>query len=126
MADYSKFVALAQRLIAARGRVVTMRQLGAAMSDPSKPWAGTGTPQVITDVNGVKAVFLPVSGSNLTSVVTDEELLKRVTDVALVAPHEQDLSKMTTIVDGQEKRIEWVQVLKPGDTVCLYVFGMKR
>lgn len=125
MADYSKFVALAQRLIAKRGRAVTMRELSNASSDASKPWKGTGAPTVKVEVP-TTAVFLDPKGSDIKSIVKDDDMLKRVTDVALVAPNVVDLRNMTQLVDGKAMKIEWVQVLQPGDTVCLYVFGVTR
>lgn len=123
MADYSKFVALAQRLIAKRGRAVTLQQQ-AKGGDAAKPWKA-GTPGVV-QADAAYAVFLDPTGSDVKTVVTDTELLKRVTDVALVAPGTMDYSGMTHMMDGKLLRIEWVKTLKPGDTVCLYIIGVTR
>lgn len=127
MSDYTKFVDLAQRLIAKRGRLVSLLELGGSATT-DKPWKGQELASVVTQqVDAVPAVFLPASGSDIKSVIKDDALLKRVSDVALVAPHEQDLRGVTVLLDRAERlRIEWVQVLEPGNTVCLYVFGVCR
>lgn len=128
MADYSKFISLAQRLIAKRGRFVVLLKLGASASDPAKPWNGAGEPPVLRELTSIPAVFLSTSDSSISTVVTDVDLLKRATDVALIAPHDEfDLRDMTVLVDrGARMKVEWVQVLEPGDGVCLYVFGVSR
>jgi hypothetical protein len=126
MADYSKFVALAQKLITKRGRLVSLQQLSGGASDPTKPWKGAGAPAVAVQVDNVPAVFLDAKGLDIKSVIKDDNLLKRATDVALIAPGAVDFSIMNMILDGKPMRIEWCHVLKPGDTVCLYVFGMMR
>lgn len=125
MSNYDNFVALAQRQIAKRGREVTLQTLSASSADASKPWKGQVAPVISAQVVTM-AVFLDPKGLAIASVVKDVELLKRVNDVALVAPGDVDLRNMTQLVDGKVLRIEWVQVLQPGDTVCLYVFGVMR
>lgn len=126
MPDHTNFVELAKRLIAKQGRQITLKKLAATTADATKPWKGTG-PATTSAEATTPAVFLPAQGSGLGKVVTDKELLKRADQVALVAPHETDLEDMTIIVDDSVQwKIEWVQVLKPADQLCLYVFGVCR
>ena len=125
MANHTEFVELAIELINEEGRAIVLQKL-VGSTDPTKPWNGSGTPTVAQSANS-KAVFLPASGSDLGSVVTSPELLAQVTQVALVPPQTMDLQTMNTVVDGGVVwKINWVQVLKPADQICLYVFGLKR
>lgn len=126
MADHTEFVELAQELIAEEGRLISLLALGAPAADPTKPWNGAGAPAPVL-LGTVHAVFLPASGPGMGSIVTDKDLLKKVREVALVAPLTGvDLSTATLLRDGVDYRVEWVQVLKPADQVCLYVFGVTR
>lgn len=124
MADHTEFVQLAQELISEEGRAISLVRKSVTAVDRTKPWNGivAAPPERI---DNVPAVFLPASGLSGTSVTTEEQL-KRVEQVALIAPRAEDLSLMTHIIDGQEFMVEWVQVLKPAAQVCLYVFGVKR
>lgn len=128
MADHSKFAATATRLISKHGRFITMQTLSATAADPTKPWKGAGTPTVASQVANVPAVFVPSYGSDLGRTVVSEELLKRVEQIALVAPLQEGLETMHLIIDtdGQVWKIDWAQVLKPADKTVLYVIGVTR
>ncbi len=124
--DYTESVQLAQELIAENGRYVTLQMLAATAADAAKPWKGAGTPTV-AQTKAVPAVFVPASGSGLGRDIVKEELLDRVEQVALVAPTDVSLEGFHVILDdGVRWNIDWAQVLKPGATVVLYVFGVKR
>lgn len=124
--DYTEFAQLAQELISENGRTVTLQKLDATAADASKPWKGAGAPTVAQS-KAVPAVFVPPSGSGLGRDIVKEELLDRVEQVALVAPTDVSLEDFHTILDdGVRWNIDWAQVLKPGPTVVLYVFGVKR
>lgn len=127
MADYTKFVKLATRLITAKGRSITLQRLSDSVADPDKPWLGNGEPTITAEVTA-PAVFVPHMGSDLGMVVANPELLSTVDQVALVAPVQEGLELMNQILDtdGQVWRIEWVQVLKPAEQTVLYVVGVKR
>lgn len=128
MAEYDAFVALANRLIPKKGRLIMLRQLSAAATDPTKPWKGTGAPTAARSVPDVPAVFLPASGSGLGKDIVSEELLKKVSQVALIAPVQEGLEVMHEIVDtdGTIWKVDWAQVLKPALQTVLYVFGLTR
>lgn len=123
--DYVKLAGTAQRLIDKTGRLVQVQRLDKTPADGDKPWKGAGTPTVAQEKE-LKATFVPASGG-LGRDLVDEELLKRVEQVALVAPTDVNLEDFNLFVDGGSKwRVEWVQVLKPADLVLLYIFGVKR
>ncbi len=128
MAEYDAFAALANRLILKKGRKITLRQLSAVATDPTKPWKGTGAPTAAGTLLNVPAVFLPASGSGLGKDIVSEELLKKVTQVALIPPLQEGLDVMHEIVDtdGTIWKIDWAQVLKPATQTVLYVFGLTR
>lgn len=127
MSDHSDFIALAQELIAEEGRAITVQQLGATPADNAKPWQGPATPTVTTDAD-VFGVFLPVSSlQDLGFKSEDDDLIKRADQVILVPPTTVDLRDMHQVLDKSVVwKIEWVQVLEPGDQVILYAFGVSR
>lgn len=123
--DYVKLAGTAQRLIAKTGRVVTLQRLSSEPANEDKPWKGPGAPTVEQEKE-VRATFVPASGG-LGRDLVDEELLKRVEQVALIAPSDVDLEVFNLVKDGESKwKIEWIQTLRPADQVLLYVFGVKR
>jgi hypothetical protein len=125
--DYARAVALAQRLINKNGRTITVEQLSSTPADPSKPWKGPGAPTVAASATP-KAVFLPVSSaSELGLFAKDDELLKRVEQLVLLAADGVNaFDEFHRINDTVVYRIDWVRALKPGDTVILYAMGIKR
>ncbi len=123
--DYVKLAATAQRLIDKTGRVVKLQRLSSEPADPDKPWKGPGQPEVAQEKE-LKATFVP-AGGGLGRDLVDEELLKRVEQVALIAPSDVDLEVFNLVLDGGSKwKVEWIQTLKPAEQVLLYVFGVKR
>lgn len=130
MADYARFVALAQRLIEANGREITVQKLDATPEEEAKPWNGPGEPTVDEDeeVETYAVNLSHASTVDLGALGIDEDLLKRVERVLLVAANGTDeLDTFQQILDGEETwGIDWVRTLKPGPTTILYVFGVKR
>ncbi len=126
--DYSEFVTLAQELIAENGREITFQKLQKTPADSSKPWKGAGEPIITQSVTDVFGVFVPASGSNLGRSLVNEELLKKVEQVVLVAGREEDLEGFQLILDedSAQWRIEWAQTLRPASVTVLYVFGVCR
>lgn len=123
--NYVKLAATAQRLIDKTGRMTTLQRLSSKPEDEDKPWKGPGSPTVI-QTKELKATFVPASGG-LGRDLVDEELLKRVDQVALIAPSDIDLEAFNLILDGGSQwRVEWIQTLRPADIVLLYIFGVKR
>lgn len=126
--DYEELVAVALELITDTGRAITFEKLSGEPADEDKPWRGSGAdgqvPESTVDTVGT---FVPASGNDLGEIVRNKELLKAVDQVVLVPGNEEPLEDYTTILDKDERwKIEWVQVLRPGDTVVLYAVGVKR
>ena len=122
--DYAKLHASAVKLIVKFGRDVTF-----IAPDPdtatAKPWRpDTATS---TDVTfAAKATFIPPSqGVALGMNIEIEDLVKRVSEVLVVATQE-DLTKYTYVQDGTRKlKIEGLQQIKPGDSTVLWMVGVK-
>jgi hypothetical protein len=125
--DYARAVALAQRLINKNGRTITVERLSSTPTDANKPWKGPSAPTVAGSAQP-KGVFLPVSSaSELGLFAPDDELLKRIEQLVLIAADGVNaFDTFHRISDGVLYRIDWVRVLKPGDTVILYAMGIKR
>jgi hypothetical protein len=125
LVDYAELVTTVRELIDGTGRSVTFNRLGTTVADANKPWKPSGA--AVTQA--VYATFVPLSSlQELGLEFEDSELFRSASQACLVAPHASvDLSTYNTITDnGVEWRIEWVKVLKPGDTVLLLAFGVKR
>lgn len=129
MADHTEFVELAKELLAEEGRTITLQELDATAADPSKPWNGPGVPTVKTEYVAVPAVFVPAYGRDLSMLVKDDELLKKVKQVALVSPVAEGLhDKIARIVDtdGSFWKVSWGQALRPANQTIIYLFGVEQ
>lgn len=125
--DFTRFAALARRLIAKNGRRVIVQRLSATPTDVSKPWAGPSVPSIAGQID-MYAAFIPHTGSgDLGFMAIDDELLKRCEQIALFAPPCRDLTEYHQIEDfNRVWKIEWVRELRPGPLPVLYVVGVKR
>ena len=128
MADHAKYAALAKRLITKHGRKIRLQLLAQSGQDPSKPWKGTSADDLANEFEAM-AVFVPAIGRELGTLVTDTNMLKRSTHVALVEAVQEDLEeKIARIKDADNTifRADWVQCLKPADKSIIYVLGLSR
>ena len=144
MIDYSEFVELARELIAESGRSVQLCKLENNTPDPSKPWLG-GPSEVVqpTDNLTVIGTFLPTTGnggglaanggSGIGTSFVKDELLAQVNQIVLVAPPDDEpdtfaggrFANHDVILDNDARYlIKWAEVLRPGNVVTLYVFGV--
>ena len=124
MSDHAKFVATATRLINKHGREVQLKVLSSHVADSTKPWKGVDTPPTAVSV---MAAFVPFRGFEFGSMFLDDELLKSVDEVCLVAANGTELEKSHIINDESvDYKIEWARRLKPGGQVILYAFGVNR
>jgi hypothetical protein len=122
--DYVKMAALAKKLIEKNGRTATFRNL-APSSDPTKPWRSS-SPAVLSSVTQ-KAAFVSLSSRHLGIELTQEQLNSRANELVMAGISTLDLSTVNQIVDGTATfNIEWMQMVKPGDQVLFYAFGIKR
>ena len=127
-ADYLELVPDIQDLIDDNGRLVSFVRIATTAADALKPWKKAALTTGNTVTTRVPACFVPPSGMQLGSLGVTDDMLKRVDQVCLVAPHNSvDLSNSQKLIDGGLSwAIEWVETLKPGDVVLLYAFGVKR
>lgn len=125
--DYVKATALALKLIQKNGTAISVQKLSATAADATKPWKGAGTPTVDQSVN-THGVFLPhASTQDLGVFGIDDEMMKRVEQVALVPGQATDLSTFHQLTrGGVAYKIDWFRALKPADITVLYAFGVKR
>lgn len=126
MADFAKMAAVAQRLIEANGRTVSIVRHGKNPMDTDQPWRGSSEYPVAT-VTG-KAAF--VAPSDLGHRVVDAENVKRADKVALFAALNDgghSLEDFDVIEDGD---VVWhilrASVLQPAITRVLYMFEVAR
>lgn len=115
-------------MIAQYGRSVVFQKLDRSAADPARPWLGAGAQQVTTSLSA-SAVFVPASGESLSGMTVDEELLKRVERVLLVAYPitGEDLENYDQVVDRSKTyTIDWTKPLEPGDQKYLWAMGLKR
>lgn len=125
--EWASAIALAHRMINKKGRFANVQRLATTVTDPSKPWKGTSPATIAQSVRS-KMVFLIHEGRrDLGYYGVDEEMLRRVEQIVLIAPGPVDLTNFNAIEDGSVRYIvEWQRVLRPGDSSILYVFGVKR
>lgn len=129
MADYTEFVELANELLLEEGKLITLQQFGSNVPDPTKPWNGTSSADIIQEFKQVPAIFVPVIGKDLGIIVQDKELLKRVKQVAIVSAVAENLEdKITKIKDHDNSiwKIVWCQCLRPAEQTIFYLFGVER
>lgn len=113
MADYTEQRALANRLIKAKGVLLTFTALGGTPIDPAQPWLGNTGPTTGT-FWGVRVE--PSSTQRLGLGTIKEDLLGRSQHVLIVAPGDgsvkpSDFEKVT--VGGEINGITFVEALDP-------------
>ena len=119
---------MAQDLIKENGREVEFLRLDSGPADPDKPWIGAGTPIVAERVKTI-AVCVPAISLSFGTDFANEELLKRVSEVFIVAADDAgtNFEKFHAIDDiGTRWTIEWGQILRPGPVKVLYLIGVSR
>ena len=125
--DVTSPLKTAIRLIEKYGREVTLIRFDQTPADGLKPWAGPADPRATPDETvTIPAAFVePTSLSSMGITTVDDDLLKRLDKVCLIAPavgSSYDLSTFNEIIDdGTNHKIFRVSTLKPGNTVLLYI-----
>jgi len=128
VANHSEFVLLAKEMIREEGRIIRLQLLGSTAEDPSKPWKGSSYDNVERELVA-GAVFVPVVGRDLGTIVRDQDLLKKAKHIAIVEPIDEGLEeKVARIkdIDGTMWRVVWCQCLKPATETILYVMGLDK
>ena len=128
MADHTKYVTFAKRLIAKHGRKVRLQLLAERGEDPTKPWKGASVDNVENEYQAM-AAFIPAAGRDLGTIVEDKDLLKSVSHVCVCEAIAQGLEDRITRVedtDGTMWRVVWMQTLKPGTLSIIYTLGLAK
>ena len=128
MANHSEFVLLAKEMIKEDGRQIRLQVLGNTAEDSTKPWKGSSYDNIEQEFQPW-AVFVPIIGRDLGSIVQDKDLLKKAQLVAIVEPIAEALEeKVTRIkdIDGTMWRVVWCQCLRPATETILYVMGLAK
>lgn len=133
MIDYVEIANIAKTLIDENGREVTIVRFDQSPGDPTKPWRGPADPRATPDATAtVKGVFVPPSGAAKLGLSTvDQDLMKRTSEILIVAPGADappfDLATANEIIDdGVNKRITFVETLRPNVVTLLYFVGVER
>ena len=127
--NYSPIAKTAKKLIDRFGRQVTFKRLAQSSADPDRPWEGPVDPHGTPDASQqLTAVF--ATSESLGEEAVSPEMVRRSEQFLLAAPGPDvsyDLSTFTEVEDGGVAwKIQDVEVLRPGDTTILYIFGVKR
>lgn len=125
---------LARRLVEARGVSVTYQRLSRADDDAAKPWRGSADSRAIPEeTTSVPTVFVPPgSASRLGLSTINQELVKKASQIAIVAPGPgfvPELEKFDTIVDPRdntEYKISFVEALRPAAIDIVYFVGLEQ
>lgn len=133
MADHSKFLALARKLINKDGREVQFLKIQPASADPDRPWKGpartAGDPPPPSHIAVAMAVFLP-DGAGFGKMIEDNDLFKTSDQMLLVAPHDDpsvNLAEYQLVEDGGVRwKINVIKELKPADLTVLFAMGVSR
>jgi hypothetical protein len=133
MADHSKFIALAKKLINKEGREISFLKLAGTSVDPDRPWKGAarpaGEPPPISHIAVAMAVFLPV-GSGFSKEYKIDELFKGAEQMLLTSPHDSstvNLAEYNLVEDdGVRWRIVGVLELRPANQTVLFAMGVAR
>lgn len=134
--DYAKIQKNVSVKIQKYGRKLQLYKLSDAVSDPLKPWRGTGAPTDTSRVDTYGAFVIgntsiPTESRGLAFDWVDEELLKISRHVCLVPAYQLPiLDDYKTIVDPVNENgrwnIIWGQCLQPGPLRLMYCFGLKQ
>lgn len=128
MANHSEFVLLAKEMINDDGRKIRLQILGNTAKDLTKPWKGSSYDNVELEYEA-GAIFVPVVGRDLGTIVQDKDLLKKAQRIVIVEPIAEALEeKVTRIkdIDGTMWRVVWCQCLRPATETILYVMGLAK
>lgn len=128
--DYVALAQVALDLVKANGRQVTFRQLTDTPADANKPWRGATDPTTGATAAVWAVAVPPSSATSLGMSTSDNDLVKRSTQILIVAPGPtlpDDLADFEEVIDGTVTyRITGTETLRPGDTTLLYFVGIAQ
>ena len=133
--DYTKLAELARVLVSENGRTVDFVRVDQDPADATKPWNGPAAPADNDDydafVEAVPVAAVPPSNVNELGLTTiDQDLLKRVELIYIVAPGlgvTADLATMNRVLDGGVTyKVLFSETLRPATTTLVYFIGVVR
>lgn len=128
--DYAALATTAQELIDELGRTITIIRFDQDPDDADEPWNGAANPRGTPDASlTTGAVFVePSSATKLGMRAIPEDILKRLSAIAIVAPgptNTFDLATANEIIDGSlRQKVLIVDTLKPAAVALLYFLGV--
>jgi len=124
--DYAELATLAQELIDDAGRDVTIVRFKQSANDSAKPWQGPGSPTTVPNATATVKAVMAAQGLGFKGM--DQDLMKKAEQFCLVGPTAGfDLATANAVIDGSTHwRVLFIEMLKPADTVLLYIMGLGR
>lgn len=120
--DWTKTIALAERLVGNYGRTITLAKL-ATTGDTNKPWRAPASLPALgpsTDQKEMKGVAVGLLKS------LGEDFLDGLENVIIVAG-DFDAKAYDVIIDGASRwRVAKVETLRPGDKAILHFMGVTQ
>lgn len=133
MIDYVEIANIAKTAIDENGRPVTFLRFDQTPADVNQPWNGPADPRATPDASAsVIGLFIqPVVAQTLGLTTVDQDLMKRTEEIVLVAPGAAnppfDLTTANELIDGGvNKKITFVETLRPNTITLLYFVGVAR
>lgn len=126
--DYSELLAVSKELVDEFGRTMQFRTLDNTPDDSAKPWLGNDEARSEGNSFNAIAVNLPASGGGMGFVTNESDLLRMSSAMIILAPVDgQDPMLVEEVIDqGCAMRVTMIERLQPGDTILLYIIGVKQ
>lgn len=127
MPDYTKLATTAKRLVEKAGKTITFVKLDETVSNTEKPWKNNSDNRTTADEKILSGVFVePSSATKLGMSTETSDLLKRSSQIVIVASTD-DLEDYNEIIDSNLRwKIQGIEKLKPADITLLYFIGVSR
>jgi len=127
MADHTRALRTAQRLIAANARPIRLQRAGGGEAVPGKPLHGPAPAPAPVDALG--CFVQPSSLQALGYGVVVSGVFKNCSQIALVAAdgvNDHTEAKLLYDSDGSVWKVEHVELLKPAEVAIMYFIGVRR
>lgn len=129
MVDYANMLLVAERLVEANGRTVTVTREDRTPADPAKPWEGQADPGTDSAL-ALLAVLLEYDTDEVDGTVierSDMRALVAAKSADDAAGAAVDLTTYDHLDDGADHwRIVGARKVKPGAVVLLYDLQLRR
>lgn len=134
MAEYDNAIALAERLLLKKGRLITLASVSTTPADSAEPWRGADRVATPDTTITVRAAFVPpntVRQFGLTSLGLGSEIMgttEMYEQVAIASNNDRDFRPYSYVIDTDtsEWKIIGLQQLRPGAQFVLSFIGLRR